>query len=341
MSMAVVLVTGGFDQKIRFWEATTGSCIRSLRFGESQVNTVKISKDKLLVAAGGNPQICIYDVNSSHDLSLMTLDGHGQNVTGLGFQQDGKWVYSCSEDGTMKVWDMRTGSSQVSIDTRGALNSISLHPKETEIITGDQNGHVKVWDMTASACRTDFVPLPDVPVRSTSIVRVMIKPVLSLMVFVAQSRNGSTLAVGSHKGHVYIYKRGDENVSDQILCHLSHVIETQKADYTRHIDFKAHDTYLLKCMVSPDMNSVVTTSADHTIRQWGIGTSQQGEQMRCLTQHQRWVWDAVFSADSSYLVSASSDQSAKLWDLNLGEVIRNYMGHNLAVTCVDLNDNNL
>jgi len=59
---------------------------------------------------------------------------------------------------------------------------------------------------------------------------------------------------------------------------------------------------------------------------------------RTLVQHVRWVWDAVFSADSLYLVSASSDQSAKLWDLRTGEVARHYSAHNLAVTCVALND---
>ena len=112
-------------------------------------------------------------------------------------------------------------------------------------------------------------------------------------------------------------------------------------DWFQEGSFRAHDNYLLKCIISPDMNSIVTTSADHSIRQWKVAAPSLGEQLRCLTHHQRWVWDAVFSADSSYLVSASSDQTAKLWDLRSGEVIRNYMGHSLAVTCVDLNDNNL
>ena len=31
--------------------------------------------------------------------------------------------------------------------------------------------------------------------------------------------------------------------------------------------------------------------------------------------HQRWVWDAVYSADSAYLITASSDQTARLWDV--------------------------
>lgn len=36
--MAVVLVTGGYDQKIRYWDATNGVCTRIVPFGESQVS---------------------------------------------------------------------------------------------------------------------------------------------------------------------------------------------------------------------------------------------------------------------------------------------------------------
>ena len=59
---------------------------------------------------------------------------------------------------------------------------------------------------------------------------------------------------------------------------------------------------------------------------------------KTLAQHQRWVWDACFSADSAYLVTASSDHSARLWDLSSGAEIRYYSGHSLAVTCCALND---
>lgn len=60
--------------------------------------------------------------------------------------------------------------------------------------------------------------------------------------------------------------------------------------------------------------------------------------LKVLKDHQRWVWDAVFSADSSYLVTACSDHHPRLWDLRTGDLVRTYQGHNLAVTCVALND---
>ena len=54
------------------------------------------------------------------------------------------------------------------------------------------------------------------------------------------------------------------------------------------------------------------------------------------------MWDAVYSGDSAYLVTASSDQTAletaRLWDVASGETIRHYTGHHKAVTAVALHD---
>ena len=54
----------------------------------------------------------------------------------------------------------------------------------------------------------------------------------------------------------------------------------------------------------------------------------------------RQVWDAVYSEDSAYLVTASSDQTARLWDVASGETIRHYTGHHKAVIAVALHDRN-
>lgn len=57
-----------------------------------------------------------------------------------------------------------------------------------------------------------------------------------------------------------------------------------------------------------------------------------------LDNHQRWVWDCAFSADSAYLVTVCSDHYARLWELGTATIIRQYNGHHRGAVCVALND---
>lgn len=71
----------------------------------------------------------------------------------------------------------------------------------------------------------------------------------------------------------------------------------------------------------------------------GGGGAAEGDGFCCGgAGHQRWVWDCVFSVDAAYLVTASSDCSARLWDLSSGDAIRMYSGHHKACVCCALND---
>lgn len=99
---------------------------------------------------------------------------------------------------------------------------------------------------------------------------------------------------------------------------------------------KAHDTYILKCLISPDVRKLATTSSDRTVRIWSMYNYQLEQELK---GHGKWVWDAVFSVDAAYLVTASSDQTARLWDVEKGSDIRVYAGHTKAVVCCALNDN--
>ena len=63
---SVILVTAGYDHTIRFWEALSGICSRTIQHTDSQVNRLCISPDKKYIAAAGNQHVRLYDVNSTN-----------------------------------------------------------------------------------------------------------------------------------------------------------------------------------------------------------------------------------------------------------------------------------
>ena len=52
------------------------------------------------------------------------------------------------------------------------------------------------------------------------------------------------------------------------------------------------------------------------------------------------VWDLDFTADSQYVMSASSDSVARLWSMKTGELKREYQAHQKALTCLAFRDLN-
>jgi len=65
-------------------------------------------------------------------IQISAHEGHTGNVVSVGFQRDSKWMYTGSEDGTIKVWDLRTPGPQRDYDHFAPVNTVTLHPNQVE-----------------------------------------------------------------------------------------------------------------------------------------------------------------------------------------------------------------
>lgn len=299
---SVVLATAGFDHTIRFWEAPTAKCHRTLQYTDSQVNCLKITPDKQYLAAGGNPHVRLFEITSGNP--LLTFDGHTGNVTSVGFQRDRKWMFTGSEDGTVKIWDIRSPGHQRNLTGKAAVNALALHPNQGEIIAGDEDGNIRVWDLTSNTCTYELVPDGKCAIRSLTV-----------------ASDASMILAANNRGTVFAWKLGKKD---------------NTASFEPLQKIEAHNTYCLKAVLSPDVKLLATSSADKTVKIWNVEKNFALE--KTLVGHGAWVWDCAFSADSGYVVTASSDKTARLWDLKTEKVILEYKGHHKALTSVALGD---
>ncbi|XP_034951891.1 target of rapamycin complex subunit lst8 [Chelonus insularis] len=303
----VILVTGGYDHTIKVWQAHTGTCTRTLQHTASQVNALAIAPDKNLIAAAGYQNIFMHDLGSSNPNSILNYEGAPKNVTSLGFQEDGKWMYTGSEDCLTRIWDLRSSSFQCQrrYEVSSPVNCVTLHPNQSELIVGDQSGAIHIWDIRSNHNK-QLIPEAEASIQDISI-----------------DADGSYMAAVNNKGNCYIWAL------------TGGVGEEPTKPYPRH-KLAAHKRYALKCKFSPDSTLLVTTSADQTARIWK--TSDFSEMQVLQDDSKRWVWDAAFSADSQYVFTASSDGVARLWNVANGTIEREYQGHQKALTALAFKD---
>ncbi|CAA6654974.1 unnamed protein product [Spirodela intermedia] len=300
---SATLVTAAYDHIIRFWETKSGRCYRTIQYPDSHINRLEITPDRKYLAAAGNPHIRLFDVNSSRAEPVFSFESHAGNVMAVGFESNGNWMYSGSEDGTIKIWDLRAPGCQREYESRAAVNTVVLHPNEKEIISGDQNGNIRVWDLTANSCSCELVPEVDTAIRS-----------LSMM------WDGSLVVAANNNGTCYVWRllRGT-----QIMSYFEPLHKLQ-----------AHGGYILKCLLSPELcdpqRYLATASADCTVKIWNVdGFALE----RTLVGHQRWVWDCAFTADGSGLITASSDATARMWSIATGEPTKVFQGQKPTICC--------
>ena len=68
---------------------------------------MEITPNRQQLAAAGYQHIRMYDLKSLSEDPIINYEGISKNVTALGFQEDGKWMFTGGEDCTAKIWDLR------------------------------------------------------------------------------------------------------------------------------------------------------------------------------------------------------------------------------------------
>ncbi|KAH7557300.1 hypothetical protein JRO89_XS11G0108200 [Xanthoceras sorbifolium] len=306
---SVILATASYDHTIRFWEAKSGRCYRTIQYPDSQVNRLEITPNKHYLAAAGNPHIRLFDVNSNSPQPVMSYDQHTNNVMAVGFQCDGNWMYSGSEDGTVKIWDLRAPVCQMEYESRAAVNTVVLHPNQTELISGDQNGNIRVWDLTANSCSCELFSFHPGETGCTNPKRyrkhlastfyqenawkwLLVPEVDTAVRSLTVMWDGSLVVAANNHGTCYVWRlmRGTQTMTNFEPLHK----------------LQAHNGYILKCLLSPEFcephRYLATASSDHTVKIWNVdGFTLE----KTLIGHQRWVWDCVFSVDGAYLITGT------------------------------------
>ena len=277
-----------------------------------------------------------------------TLSGHEQDVQSVAITPDGEEIISGSFDGTIKIWNLKTGKLIQTLtghsDAGELISSIAISPDGKTLVSSSNSygGTIKIWDLS------NGVLLETLKEQGVGVSVVAISPDSSLLasggddgtiklwnleigqpigkfsghfgrVFsVAFSSNGELLASGAEDGSIHLW-----NLS-KIQGKVGFNVQPDRR-------LSGHQNTVHSVSFSPNGQILASGSADKTIKVWKVET---GNELGTFSGNSGTILSVAISPNGQILAGGSLYGRIKLWNLDSGELINTLSAHSRWVESV-------
>jgi WD40 repeat protein len=291
------LASGAYDKTVRLWDAKSGKELGTIEAHRGSVRAVAFSPDDKTIATGGSDRFVKLWTIAGRELKIASKSHEG-SVRSLAFSSNGKLLASGGEDGKVKFWNAETGEELIAAKKEHEEEVTAVaFVGERTVISGGLDDEIRQWDAVTGEM---FGTLPGHTGGVTGLALV--------------SGGGELISAGADRS----IKRFHQAAPDPIL-------------------FKGHTGVVQYVAFSPDGKRFVSCGewpeGDLTLRVWNV---EKGTEILKI-DHPGQAPMAMFSPNGKFIVSASEDSNAYLWDADTGKKIRTFRGHGDAVEGVAFN----
>jgi sugar lactone lactonase YvrE len=139
-----LLVTAGWDGKVRQWNTTTAESSGPVFGTEQEITCMRLAPDNSAIATGHRDGAVNLWSPSGRLLQGMS---HKKAITSLAFSRTGKYLVTGSEDYTASVWNVATGRPTGDpIRHNAPITAVAFDPDGDRVATAADDGTVRIWD---------------------------------------------------------------------------------------------------------------------------------------------------------------------------------------------------
>jgi transcription initiation factor TFIID subunit 5 len=265
-------------------------CMYTFHNTNNDLTTLQFNEDSTMIAGGfQDSYIKLWSIDGTPLKSVLKSDKHGNEnsrklighsgaVYGISFSPDDRYLLSCSEDKTTRLW---------SLDTYTALVAYKGHNHPIWDVKFSPFGHyfaTASHDQTARLWSCDHI--------------------YPLRIFAGHLNDVD--AVEFHPNSTYLFTGSADKT-----CRMWDI---SKGNSVRI--FNGHTGPVNAMTVSPDGRWLASAGEDSIINIWDIGSGRRLKSMRGHGRSS--IYSLAFSQEGSILVSGGADNSVRVWDIKRG-----------------------
>lgn len=221
------------------------------------------------------------------------LHGHERSITQLKTNREGDLLFSAAKDPCPNVWYTLNGERLGTFKGHtGAVWCIDVNWDSTKVLTGSADNSCKLWD-----CQTG-------------------KEVINLT-----TRSAVRTCGFSYSGQM-IFHTNDKAMGQ--ICELS-VFDTrddyQMSNNSPYMVCPINKSKVTSAIWGPIDETIVTGHENGDLMQWDI---KSGDPLRIVSEHSKQINDIQTNKDMTLIVTASKDNTSKLFDMQQLEFMKTY-----------------
>ncbi|XP_063617738.1 WD repeat-containing protein 55 homolog [Cydia splendana] len=276
----------------------------------------------LIALANIMGDVLLYEYNDNETKLVNTLELHLKACRDVEFDSEGTTMYTTAKDKAIMVTDVETGKlkkNYENVHDEPVYSMLCLD--KNKIVTGDDAGTVKLWDMRKPdpifsikigeehvadmitndarkylVCAGGDGVLTSIDLKGSKIYSTS-EDYDSELTCMGLFRSDTKLLVGSSKGKMYLFNW---------------------KEFGLHSDEYIGQKHSISCMIPITQNIVVTSGEDGVLRAAHMFPQRQ---LGIVGQHRLPVECLDISHDGCYIASCSHDNDVKFWNISYFETI--------------------
>ncbi|MEM7350747.1 MAG: hypothetical protein AAF657_08075, partial [Acidobacteriota bacterium] len=290
------LVTGSDDGTIRGWDLADPSREPVVLTGhDGEITALAISPNGRWLASGGQSDRVVLRRLDDLEGEPTIYQGHKDSITSIAFGPGSRSMLTGSEDRTAHCYRLGAGGDTHLVESlilpgaEDAVGAVAISPDGRWLVAASDDNTARIWNAADPNAEPYVLTGHTGPVRA-----VAISPDSRWLVTASFDNTARRWDLSRLQG-------GNRRPTSSLLL--------------------GHDSSVDALAISPDSRLLITGSHDNTARLWNLGEEVESLTAGSLTAravfsgHRGPISAVAISPDGHWLVTASWDQTVRLWNL--------------------------